>query len=121
MPISSHQFEILDEGGVTPETNAERIVAFLLENQDQAYRMTEIEEQTGIKRGSIGPTLSRLEEKGIIDHRAKYWRIAENYMASQAAAVYTSEAAVEYDDGKEFDVSAWAAEAEDEDAREYSE
>lgn len=118
MPISSRRFETLDEGGVTPETNAEQIVAFLLENQDQAYRMTEIEEQTGIKRGSIAPTLSRLKEQGIVDHRAKYWRISENYQASQAAAVYTSEAVVEYDDGKEFDESAWAAEAEDEDAHE---
>lgn len=121
MPISTRRFEALDESGVTPETNAEQILAFLLENRDQAYRLTEIAERTGIKRGSVGPTLTRLEDQDLVDHRANYWKISDNYAASEEAVVYTSEAAAKYDDGEEFDVSAWAAEAEDENATEYSE
>lgn len=121
MPISTSRFEALEEDGVTPETNADRILNFLVENQDQAFRLTEIEERTGIKRGSIGPTLSRLEERGLVDHRTKYWKISDNYVASKEAILHTSQAAAEYDDGEEFDVAAWAEKAEDVNAREYSE
>lgn len=121
MPISKRRFEEIDESGVPPETNAERIAEFLRENQDQAFRLSEIQERTGIKRGSVGPTLSRLKERSVVDHRGNYWTISDSDVASQEAAVHTSEAAAEYDDGREFDVSAWAAEAEDENAQQYTE
>ncbi|MFB1066380.1 hypothetical protein [Natrinema sp. H-ect4] len=42
-------------------------------------------------------------------------------MASEEAAVHTSRAAAEYDDGKEFDISALAENADDENARQYAE
>jgi len=121
MPITKQRFEQIGEDGVTPETNGERIVAFLSENQEQAFRLSEIHEGTGVKKGSVGPTLSRLEERGVVEHRGNYWAISDRYVASQEAAAHTSEAASEYDDGEEFDVAAWAAEAEDEDADQYTE
>lgn len=121
MPISKRQFEEIDENGVAPETNAERIAEFLRENQDQAFRPNEIQERIGIPRGSVGPTLSRLEERCVVDHRGNYWTISDSYLASQEAVVHTSEAAAEYDDGRGFDVSAWAAEAADENAQQYTE
>lgn len=109
----------MDEDGVSPETNAEVITAFLLENKEFAFRMSEIAEATEIKRGSVGPTLNRLEDAGVVEHRGNYWGVSDGYLASEAALVHTSEAAAEYDDGADFDVSAWAAVAEDEDARKY--
>lgn len=121
MPISKRRFERIAETGVTPETNAERIVAFLTHHEDKAFKISEIQDRIGIKKGSVGPTLSRLEERGVVDHRANYWAISDSYAASQEAVAHTGETAAEYDDGEEFDVAAWAAEAEDENAEQYTE
>lgn len=81
--------------------------------------MTEIADETGITRGSVGPTLNRLEEDGYVDHRANYWRVSESFLASRSGLAHTSDVATRYDDGEEFDVSAWAERAEDETAEEY--
>ncbi|AEN05837.1 hypothetical protein Halar_2156 [halophilic archaeon DL31] len=121
MPITKQRFEQLGESQVAPETNAERIVEFLTQHAKQAFRITEIHEGTGVKKGSVGPTLSRLKERGVVEHRGNYWAISDSYLTSQEAVAHTSETAAEYDNGKEFDVASWAAEADDENAEQYTE
>ncbi|WP_276258015.1 MarR family transcriptional regulator [Haloglomus litoreum] len=113
MPIPKDRFETLEETGVSPQTNAERIVEFLLSNRDLAYRMSEIADELNIPRGSVGPTLKRLEDDGLVVHRDRYWAIDETYAASREGMALTGAAAAEYDDGKGFDVDAWAEAAED--------
>lgn len=119
MPISKKRFEVIGAERVSPETNAEQITAFLLENDELAFRISEIAEQTGIKHGSTGPTLKRLEDDGVVTHRDKYWSISDNYAASREAMHHTATAAAEYDDGDSFDTAAWAAASADEDAQEF--
>ena len=93
MPINIDQFEkdpedILDfEQGTQPYT----ILTFLAANSEQAFTQTEIHEATDIPRGSVGVVLSRLEERGLVRHRGRYWAIAEDerlasYAAQQAAS-----------------------------------
>ena len=93
MPISSDRFEdepadILDiKEGTQPYT----ILTFLLANDDQAFTQTEIHEATDIPRGSVGVVLARLEERGLVRHRGRYWASAEDeriasYAAQQAAS-----------------------------------
>lgn len=113
MPITKDRFETLQDGDVNPGTNAATIVEFLLRNQDYAFRMTELADETGLPRGSVGPTLNRLEANGLVVHRNKYWTIDDTYAASRSAVALTSEAATDYDDGKEFDIAAWVDAAED--------
>lgn len=45
MPISKKRFEVIGAERVSPETNAEQITAFLLENDELAFRISEIAEQ----------------------------------------------------------------------------
>lgn len=97
MPISSNQFEEIPEDGSdgpTPGTNAARIVTFLRENPDRAFTQTEISRKTGVKAGSVGPTLVRLRERGRVEHRGTYWRISD-YDRSIDAAVDHSTATLE--------------------------
>ena len=93
MPISIDRFEddpedILDvEEGTQPHT----ILTFLAENDMQAFTQSEIHEATAIPRGSVGVVLSRLEERGLVRHRGRYWAIAADerlasYAAQQAAS-----------------------------------
>lgn len=80
MPISTDRFEEIDDDGNTPSpgTNADEIYSFLEANADQAFTRGEIAEATGVKRGSVGPTLVRLRESGRVDHRGTYWRISDH-------------------------------------------
>lgn len=95
MPISIDQFDdepagLLDlEAGTQPY----RIVQFLADNSDQAFTQTEIHESTGIKRGSVGAVLSRLEDRSLVRHRGRYWAIADDdRLASYAAQTQASSA-----------------------------
>lgn len=93
MPISIDRFEdepndVLD---IKEETQPHTILTFLAANDDQAFTQTEIHEATDVPRGSVGVVLSRLEERGLVRHRGRYWAIAEDerlasYSAQQAAS-----------------------------------
>jgi transcription initiation factor IIE alpha subunit len=100
MPISIDQFDegpgdVLDfQEGTQPY----RILRFLAEHSDQAFTQTEIHEATGIKRGSVGAALSRLEDRGLVRHRGRYWAIAEDdRLASYAAQTGASSASTDDD------------------------
>lgn len=82
--------EVLD---LREGTQPHRILRFLAENSDKAYTQSEIAEETGIKRGSVGAALSRLEDRGLVRHRGRYWAIGEDdRLAAYAAQVRASSA-----------------------------
>jgi predicted transcriptional regulator of viral defense system len=93
MPINIDRFEdepedILD---ITEGTQPHTVLTFLAANDDQAFTQTEIHEATDIPQGSVGVVLSRLEERGLVRHRGRYWAIAADerlasYAAQQAAS-----------------------------------
>lgn len=95
MPISIDRFdeeptEVLD---LQEGTHPYRILQFLAENNDQAFTQTEIHEATDIKRGSVGAALSRLEDRGLVRHRGRYWAVGEDdRLASFAAQTQASSA-----------------------------
>jgi len=93
MPINIDRFEdeskeTLDIGkGTQPHT----VLTFLSANADQAFTQAEIHDATDIPRGSVGVVLSRLQERGLVRHRGRYWAIAEDdrlasYATQQAAS-----------------------------------
>lgn len=100
MPISADRFEEIDEeGGMpTPGTNAHEILSFLESNDDQAFTQSEIAEATGVRRGSVGPTLVRLREAGRVDHRGTYWRVSDHVRSVDAAMGHASEVVASYED-----------------------
>lgn len=75
MPISIDEFESHDVGD--GETNAERVVRFLVRNHETAYRAVEIAEATDVDENSIHPVLNRLEERGLVRHKEPYWAIGD--------------------------------------------
>lgn len=78
---------------VKPGTNAHRILAVLVENADLAFSPAELAELTEVARGSVGKTLARLEEKGLVRSIDGYWAAADDLAASQLAG-YVSLAAI---------------------------
>jgi predicted transcriptional regulator len=73
---------------LTEGTNARQILLLLLENPGIGFTPAEIHEETGISRGSINPTLARLEEGGLVRHKGGYWAAEQDgRLAAASAAV----------------------------------
>jgi hypothetical protein len=92
MPITSDQFDGLSEDADSPTagTNADRILSFLRTNPETAFTQSEIAANTGVKTGSVGPTLVRLRERGRVDHRETYWRISDHEQSVDAAGEHAA-------------------------------
>jgi hypothetical protein len=118
MPIPKDEFRTIDEGedrpDLSPDTTQGAIYRFLLRNADQAFRQREIVEGTDVPRGSAGPTLARLEEHGLVEHRGEYWSIADGEHAVASAGALGAATADERDGGfSDEDVAAWSETAVD--------
>ena len=93
MPINIDRFEDESEEilNLADGTQPHTILTFLAANEEKAFTQTEIHEATEIPRGSVGVVLSRLEARGLVRHRGRYWAIAEDdRLTSYAAQVAAS-------------------------------
>ncbi|QSG14083.1 MarR family transcriptional regulator [Halapricum desulfuricans] len=86
MPVdfeSYHPTDLPDE-----DTNGRQILEFLASNSTLGFRPTELAAELDIPRGSVGTTLRRLEERGLVRHKGEYWAInAEAYDAQTASEI----------------------------------
>ena len=119
MPISKDKFQTIDEDGPTlpdlsPETTQGAVYRFLVEHADQAFRQRELVDAIDVPAGSIGPTLKRLEQHGLVDHRGQFWAIADAEHAIASAGLHGAATADDLDDGfSDGDVDAWMETAVD--------
>jgi len=70
------------------DTNGRRILEFLAHSPELGFRPAELAAELEIPRGSVGTTLRRLEQRGLVRHKGEYWAInAEAYDAHTAAEI----------------------------------
>ena len=119
MPIPKDEFRSIDEGGqslpdLAPDTTQGAVYRFLLKHADQAFRQREIVDAVDVPEGSVGPTLKRLEEHGLVEHRDRFWAIADTEHAIASAGVHGAATADDIDGGfSDGDVAAWMETAVD--------
>lgn len=111
MPVHFDAYEALAdevERPIRDGSNAHRILSFLLEHPETGFTPSEIAERTEIPRGSVGPTLHRLEAIGIVRHKEPYWAVAtDDRLASEAGMLASLRSLAESgaDDWAEIDPS----------------
>ena len=113
MPIQFDEYSESDEFGnwLRPDSNSYVILSFLAEHPEQGFTPTEIHENVDIPMGSVGPTLQRLEERGLVRHKGSYWAIArDDRLAGLASTLSTLQSMDDLDDWDDVD---WDAEAAD--------
>jgi hypothetical protein len=88
MPVNIDDFESnpVNALEITEGTQPHTILTFLASNSEQAFTQTEIYDATGIPRSSVGVVLSRLEARGVVRHRGRYWAIADDERLASLAA-----------------------------------
>jgi hypothetical protein len=89
MPVDFERYKPEDGRiDLTEGTNAYTLLSFLVEHPDVGFTPAELHEQTGVPRGSINPTLARLERAGLVRHKGDYWAAADDdRLAAASAAV----------------------------------
>jgi DNA-binding transcriptional MocR family regulator len=99
---------------LSPDTTQGKLFRFLLEHADQAFRQREIITSIDVPRGSVGPTLSRLEQRGLVEHRDRFWAVADAEHAVATAGLHGAATADEVDGGfSDEDVATWMETAAD--------
>jgi len=98
MPVDFQGYDPETEGELhlAEGTNAYEILNFLASNPERGYTPKEISEQTGVPRGSVGTTLSRLAEHDLVRHKEPYWAVGEDdRLAAYGAMVHGIDGAEE--------------------------
>ena len=81
---------------LTEDSNAYTILQFLATHPEAGFTPKEISDETGVPRGSVGTTLSRLKERDLVRHKEPYWAIGEDdRLAAYSAMLHGTEAAAD--------------------------
>ncbi|QLK26891.1 MarR family transcriptional regulator [Natrinema zhouii] len=78
MSIDIDRFNERSEEELEEMSNPERVLVFLFENDDRAWKATAIADRTDINRNSINTVLARLEERDLVRHKGSYWAITDD-------------------------------------------
>lgn len=83
--IDIDEFENADENAFEMQNNTERIVRFLAENDDCAWKAATIGEQLRLETDVVSAILSRLKQQGLVRHKRPYWAITDDQNRLQTA------------------------------------
>lgn len=101
MPVEFDEFREnqagTDDLPVDPNSNAYKVLSFLAENSALGFKPSEIREHVDVPKGSLNPTLSRLEERGLVEHEPPYWSASDDdRLAAIAGTMFSMEAFEEH-------------------------
>lgn len=81
---------------LTDGSNAFTILEFLADHPGTGFTPKEISEHTGVPRGSVGTTLSRLHARDLVQHKEPYWAIGDDErLATYGGMLLGTEAAAD--------------------------
>jgi predicted transcriptional regulator len=116
MPVDFEKYSPEDGRiDLAPGTNARALLSFLLENPGVGFIPTELHDQTDIPRGSVNPTLARLERAGLVRHKGDYWAAADDDRigAATASVLGLTSVAETYDDDWYARNESWSDDLDD--------
>lgn len=83
--IDIEEFENADAGEFEERSDTERIVLFLEEHDDRAWKAATIADRLGLETDAVSAILSRLKERGLVRHKRPYWAITDDEERLRAA------------------------------------
>jgi Mn-dependent DtxR family transcriptional regulator len=76
--IDIDEFENAERGEFAEQNDTERIVLFLDENDDRAWKAATIAEKLELDTDTVSAILSRLKQRGLVRHKRPYWAITDD-------------------------------------------
>jgi predicted transcriptional regulator len=83
--IDIEEFEDADADEFEERNDTERIVLFLDDHDDRAWKAATIAERLGLAPDAVSAILSRLKERGLVRHKRPYWAITDDGERLRAA------------------------------------
>jgi len=83
--IDIEEFENAEADEFEERNDTERIVLFLDEHDDRAWKAATIAERLGLETDAVSAILSRLKERGLVRHKRPYWTITDDEERLQSA------------------------------------
>jgi Mn-dependent DtxR family transcriptional regulator len=78
MSIDRDTFENTTEEELEGLSIPEQVLGFLAVNDDRAFEASEIASRTGLDAGAVSTALSRLKDRGLVEHKATYWAVTDD-------------------------------------------
>jgi Mn-dependent DtxR family transcriptional regulator len=83
--IDIEEFENADADEFEDRNDTEQIVLFLDEHDGRAWKAATIAERLGLDTDAVSAILSRLKERGLVQHKRPYWAITDDEERLQSA------------------------------------
>lgn len=114
MSIDRETFEHASEGELEELSVPDLTLGFLATHDDSAFEAREIASQLGIDEGAVSTALSRLKERGLVEHKATYWAVTTNEERLAEYSGYERASALFDEQLGEEDKESWREHAPDE-------
>ncbi|MFB6151723.1 MAG: MarR family transcriptional regulator [Haloarculaceae archaeon] len=114
MSIDRETFENASESELEELSVPDRVLGFLAANDDRAFKAREIASQTGLDEGAVSTALSRLKDRGLVDHKATYWAATADRERLEGYRGYERATALFNEQVGDEDRSEWRDHAPDE-------
>jgi hypothetical protein len=88
MSIDRDTFENTSEKELEDISVPDQVLGFLAANDDRAFKAREIASQIGLDEGAVSTALSRLKNRGLVEHKATYWAVTDDNDRLEAYSGY---------------------------------
>ncbi|GAB3679309.1 helix-turn-helix domain-containing protein [Salinarchaeum chitinilyticum] len=75
MSIDRDTFDRSSESELEDLSTADRVLAFLGTNDDRAFKASEIASRIDREASAVSTALTRLKDRGLVEHKGNYWAI----------------------------------------------
>lgn len=75
--IDIETFENTSADELREMSNPEKVLRFLITNDDRAFKAAEIADGADVSRNSISTVLGRLEDRELVRHKGEYWAVGD--------------------------------------------
>jgi Sugar-specific transcriptional regulator TrmB. len=107
MPIDRETFGNASEDELADLSVPDEVLGFLAANDDRAFEAREIASQTDIDEGAVSTALSRLKDRGLVEHKATYWVVTDDTERPERYSGYERATALFDDQLGSEDGDAW--------------
>jgi DNA-binding transcriptional ArsR family regulator len=78
MSIDRETFEDTNEEELEELSIPDQVLGFLAAHEDRAFKAREVASRVGVDEGAVSTALSRLKDRGLVEHKATYWAITDD-------------------------------------------
>lgn len=114
MSIDRETFENTSEDELADTSIPDRVLGFLVAHEDRAFKARELAARTDLDEGAVSTALSRLKDRGLVEHKATYWAVTDDDDRLMGYSGYERATALFNEQLGEEDEEAWREHAPDE-------